>query len=472
MTKRSLSVLLVVMLAGCQMATRTVKPAPLEQEGELWVYLQPLPAQAERLEFTIESMTARGADGSEIPLTLLFAEVTGTNASRQRLVARGRLPRGEYAGISLRVKKAALGGEGGTRSDLLPPVDPVKVAVPFSIPRAGAKVVTLDLDFSRSLEKGFGFKPALSGAVPPMPLVERLGFVSCTGSDVITVFDQRTRRVVAVLAAGRDPRGMAIDPLAGRLYVALSGEDQVAQYDLVSGSELGRARLQPGDRPSEVGLTTDGKLLLTTNTGSNTASFVDPFALVELGRVRAGQEPTALLMDRQGRRAYAFNRGTANVTIIDTTDTSGRSVPRTVALEGEPARAALNRAGDRMYLAAPMSANLSVLAVPSLAVLSRIYVGFRAVSVHVNPRNDYVYVSQGGSGTIQIFSPMTPLPVDRWQLPGEAVWMTTDTLDDVLFTVVPSTKEGVGVEQTARKVLPGFDVGDDPYAVVLAGPRD
>jgi YVTN family beta-propeller protein len=469
MTIRSLSVLLAVTLAGCQMATRTVKPAPLEQEGELWVYLQPLPGQAERLEFTIESLVARSADGAETPLTLVLADVTGANASRQRLFARGRLPRGDYAGLSLRVKRAVLGAEGGARSDLLPPAEPVKVAAPFSLPRGGAKVLVLDLDFSRSLEKGFGFKPALSGAVPPMPLVERLGFVSCTGSDVISVFDQRTRRVVAVLAAGRDPRGMAVDPLGARLYVALSGEDQVAAYDLVSGAELGRARLQPGDRPSEVGVTPDGKLLVTTNTGSASASFVDPFALVELSRVRTGQEPTALLVDRQGRRAYAFNRGTANVTIIDT---ASRSVAGTVSLEGEPARAALNRAGDRMYLAAPMSTNMSVLAVPSLAVLSRIYVGFRAVSVHVNPRNDYVYVSQGGSGTVQVFSPMTPLPIDRWQLPGEAVWMATDTLDDVLFAVVPSTKEGVGVEQTARKVLPGFDVGDDPYAVVLAGPRD
>jgi DNA-binding beta-propeller fold protein YncE len=302
-----------------------------------------------------------------------------------------------------------------------------------------------------------------------MPLVERLGFVSATGSDAITVFDQRTRQAVGVLATGRDPRGMAIDPLQARLYVALGGEDQVAAYDLVSGAELGRVRLQPGDRPSELGVTADGRLLVTANTGSNSASFVDPFALVELSRVRTGQEPTSLLMDRTGRRAYLFNRATTNVTVVDT---GTRSVAGNFPLEGEPARAALNRIGDRMYVVGPMSAYMSVLAVPSMAVLSRIYVGFRAVSVHVNPRNDYVYVSQGGEGSVQVFSPMTSLPVGRWQLPGEAVWMASDVLDDVLFAVVPSSRETSGVEQTARRVLPGFDVGDEPYSVVLAGPRD
>jgi DNA-binding beta-propeller fold protein YncE len=471
MTCRNPSVLLPLLLAfaGCTMATRTVKQAPLDQEGELWVYLQPLPAQAERLEFTLEAVLASKSDGAEVPLTISLAEVTGRNASRQRLLARGRVPAGEYAGLLLRVKKVALGGEGGAKADLLPPAEPVKVSTPFRVDRGRARVLVLELQYARSFEKGFGFKPDFSGAVPAMPLVERLGFVSNTGSDAVTVFDQRTRRAVAVLATGRDPRGMAIDPLQARLYVALGGEDQVAAYDLVTGAELARARLQPGDRPTEIGLTPDGKLLVTTNTGSSTASFVDPFALVELSRVRTGQEPTALLVDRGGRRAYAFNRATTNVTVLDT---GTRSVAGTFPLEGEPARAALNRAGDRMYVVSPMSAYMAVLAVPSMAVLSRIYVGFRAVSVHVNPRNDYVYVAQGGDGAVQVFSPMTPLPVDRWQLPGEAVWMATDAVDDLLFAVVPSTRETVGVEQTGRRVLPGFDVGDDPYAVILAGPRD
>jgi hypothetical protein len=125
-----------------------------------------------------------------------------------------------------------------------------------------------------------------------------------------------------------------------------------------------------------------------------------------------------------------------------------------------------------MYVVMPMSAYMSVLAVPSMALLSRTYVGFRSVSVHVNLRNDYVYVSQGGDGAVQVFSPVTPLPVDRWQLPGEAVWVAADAVDDLLFAVLPSVKQAVAIEQTGRRILPGFDVGDDPYAVVLAGPRD
>jgi DNA-binding beta-propeller fold protein YncE len=347
--------------------------------------------------------------------------------------------------------------------------DPARVAAPFAVARVRARVVAIDFQPGQSMDKDFGFKPTFVGAVPAMPMVELLGFVSNTGSDAITVFDQHARRAVAVLAAGRDPRGMAIDTLANRLFVALSGDDQVASYDLITGAELGRARLQPGDRPAELGLTADGRLLVTTNAGSNSVSFVDAFGLVELTRVRAGQEPTVLLMDRMGRRAYVFNRGTSNVTVVDT---ATRAAVGTFPLEGEAARAAISRNGDRMYVVTPLSAHMTVLAVPSMAVLNRLYVGYQAVSVHVNPRTDYVYVSQGGAGTIQVFAPLAPLPSGRLELAGQATWLATDVLDDVLYAVVPSERSVAGVEQNARKVVPGFDVGEDPYAAALAGPRN
>ena len=463
------AVLIVPLLAACQMTARQVKLAPLETEGEAWVYLQALPEQAARLEFTVESLSAVRADGSEIPLQVGMADVSGKEAHRQRLLASGRIPTGDYTGLSLRVKKAALGGEDGTRANLLPPSEPVKINLPFGVARRRARVVWLALQFGQSVEKGFGFRPSFTAAVPPMPLVERLGFVSATGSDVVTVFDRVTRQVVAVVPTGRDPRGLALDRIQGRLYVALGGEDQVAALDVITGDELGRARLQPGDQPMEVGITQDGRLLVVTNPGSNTVSFVDAAGLFELNRVRVGQQPTALLMDRAGKRAFVLNKGSSSITALDL---AARAAVGNVATEPAPARAALNRAGDRMYVVAPGSSYMAVLAVPGLAPLSRIYVGFGAVSVHVNPRTDFAYVSQGDVGGLQVFLPLSPMPMDRLELPGPATWLAIDDLDDVLVTVIPSRREAAGVELTGRKTLPGMDVGEAPYAVVLTGQRN
>jgi len=468
-TRLAVAVSAVVLLAGCQMAARSVKQAPLDAEGELWVYLQELSPQAERLAFTVDSLAAVRSDGQEFPLAVSLTSVSGATDRRQRLLATGRLPPGEYTALSLRVGKATLAAEeGAPPSSLLSPVEPVRVQVSFAMTRARARLVALTLDFARSLDKGYGFRPALTGAVPPLPLVELLGFATGTATDTVTVFDKQSRQVVAVLAAGRDPKGLAVDRQQGRLYVALSGGDEVAAYDLVTGEEQARARLQPGDRPQELGLSHDGRTLVVTCPGSNGVAFVDAQSLVEVGRARAGIQPTALVMDRSGRRAYALNQGSSNITILDV---GGRAAAGSITTEGAPARAAFNRAGDRLFVVSPTSAYMNVLAAPGFARVNQVFVGFNAVSVHVDPRTDWVYVSMGDTGQLQLFAPLAPMPVGRVDLPGSAPFLAIDNAYDVMIGAVPGQKGLFFMELTSRRVLPLLDTGTAPYGAAVVGER-
>jgi DNA-binding beta-propeller fold protein YncE len=464
------AVSVAALVAACQMATRSVKAPPLDAEGEVWAYLQELPSQATRLDFTVESLAASRADGQEFPLRLAFTDVSGKEERRQRLLATGRLPPGEYAGFSVRVKKATLASDDGSpAANLLVPTEAVKVAARFTVSRARARVVTLSLQYGASLDKGFGFRPAFTGAVPSMPLVELLGFATATGSDAVTAFDKQSREVVAVLAAGRDPKGLVVDRLAGRLFVALSGGDEVAAYDIVTGEEQGRARLQPGDRPQELGLSTDRRTLVVTNPGSNTVAFVDAQGLVEVGRTRTGLQPTALLMDRQGRRAYAFNQGGSSITIVDV---GSRAAAGTITTSGAPARGAFSRSGDRLYVVSPSSAYMDVYAMPTASRVNQVQVGFNAVGVHVDPRTDYVYVSMGDGGQLQLFAPLAPLPVSRVELPGPATFLAIDNAYDRMFGVVPDRNALFAVDVTSRRLLPLVDTGEAPYGVAVVGERN
>lgn len=456
------------LLTSCQMATRNLKPPPLDSEAEAWVYLESLPFQASRLRFTIDSVAATRSDGSETPLALEVSEVSGADGARQRRLAWGRIAPGEYVGLSLRVKNATLAGDEGAPSNLLVPDQAVRIAVPFAVSRARAKVVSLKLQYERSLDKGFGFTPSFLATVPAMPLPQLLGFATDTGSDSIVVFDKSTMQVVAALPTGRDPLGIAVDPLRGRVFVALSGADEVGCHDLLTGEDLGRARLQPGDRPQEVALSGDGRLLLTTNAGSNSVSFVDPSSLVEVERARTGIQPTALLVDRSGKRAYAFNQGSNSITVVDL---AARAAAGTIPTEGTPARGAFNRAGDRMYVVSPSSAYMTVLSMPTHATQSRIYVGFGASSIHVDPRTEFAYVSMGDTGELQLFAPLTPLPVGRVALPGPATWLAIDDTFNRLLLVIPSKGGVASMEITSRKVLPMLEAGRSPYAAMVAGER-
>ena len=463
---RAAAVLLVLALSGCATATRSARPGPLEGEGEVWVYLQPLPRQAERLAFSLESVAAARAEGGEVPLGLAAAEHAGREPGRQRLLATGRLPPGSYTGLLVKFRKATLAGESGA-SSLLVPAEPALLSAPFAVARGQALVLQLTLEPGKAVEKDFAFVPAFAAAVPGRPLPELTGLCSVTGAHALAVFDKRTRMVTGVAPTGREPQGLVLDPRGDRVYVALSGEDQVQALDLVTGAALASIRLQPGDRPREVGLTPDGRTMVVVNYGSNTASFADPGALLELNRVTTGQQPSALLVDRSGRRAYVFNRGSSSITVLDL---ASRSLAATLATEPEPLRGALNLAGTRMFVVFAGSPYLVAYSLPDLKVASRVHVGMGATGVKVDPRTGLVYVARD-QDRLDAYNPLSFLPVYAIDTPGPATTMAVDEAYNALFAVVPGERSVAVVDLVNRRPLGAMEVADEPYQVAVAGER-
>ena len=155
---------LLSFLLGCPASLTGVKP-PLEEEGEVYLYIQPFPQEADRLRFTLEGVFAVTGDGREIPLTLSLAELKASDLRRQRLLAYGRLEPGPYIGVSFKVKKATLKVEEGDASLLLPE-ESVRTDFPFTINRKRAQVISLTFKYEGSVIGGFSFSPSFSGALP------------------------------------------------------------------------------------------------------------------------------------------------------------------------------------------------------------------------------------------------------------------------------------------------------------------
>ena len=62
-----------------------------------------LSQEADRLTFRLEGMSAVRGDGTTVPVSLHIAEIRGKEMKRDRLLASGELPPGQYLGISFRV---------------------------------------------------------------------------------------------------------------------------------------------------------------------------------------------------------------------------------------------------------------------------------------------------------------------------------------------------------------------------------
>jgi len=460
------SALCIFALVGCQAATSRLRP-PLEEEGEVYLYIQPYPQEAERLRFSIEGMSAVSDDGREFPLEVSLREIRPNDLRRQRLLASGKVPPGLYTGFSLKAKKAILKGEEG-EAELLVPDQPARTDFSFNVIRKRAYIILLTFKYEGSIS-GVSFIPTFSAFVPAKPIISLAGYVTNTGSNNITVFDKRLGQAVGVIATGRGPVGMALDQRLRRVYVALSGEDAVEVIDVSMGEIINRARLSQGDRPQELALTPDGRLLLVVNAGSNTVSFIDANSFFELGRVNVGNGPHSILIDpNTGRRAYVFNTLSSTLSILDIPN---RKIVTALSTDPSPLRGQFNRRGDRLYVIHELSNYLTVIDPSSLSTLRRFQVGIGATSIKVDNRTDLVFIGRKNDITTGVYDPLSFVPVDIIRTGGTIGYMTIDGEENNLYLVNEGKKSLMVSNLVRKKMVYEIDVGESPYWVVVMGER-
>ncbi len=366
---KNLLLLLTVFLflAGCHLPPQQAKPV-LDEEGETYLYIRPFSHEAERLRFTLETVSAVRGDGVEIPLALRLAELRGSEMNRQRFLASKPLPPGIYKGFSVKVKNAFLKGEEG-ESALLLPEEPSRVDFAFEVKKTTARLVALTLDYDKSLRGGVRFSPVFSATIPGRPLATLTGYVTNYGANTITVFDKKSGEAVDVIQTGRGPAGIVLDQRLRKAYVVISGDDAIEVIDVAAGTIVNRIRLNPGDAPRDLALTPDGNILITANTGSNTISMIDPSSLVEFARIKVVNRPASVTVDRAGKRAYVFNTLSNNITVLDIPN---RVAVSTIPTESAPLRGDFTRKGDKFIIFHQWSPYLLVFDPVSLSQLKRV----------------------------------------------------------------------------------------------------
>jgi YVTN family beta-propeller protein len=458
---------LALIAAGCSMLTPRVRRAPLENEGEVLVYLEPWPQEAGRLGFEVASLAAVHADGPPLALELKLTDLPGTEATRQRLFARGRLPPGSYRGLDVAVGRATLVGPEG-QTQLLVGKEPTAIAGGFEVRKGRVTVLSLALQYDASVQAAYAFSPRFHMTIPARPMPQLYGLAANEGDGDLTLFDKRRRTVFSVVSAGREPQGVAFGPVPGRLYVALSGEDQVAVLDAITTEPLPSILLAAGDRPRELAVSPDGRLLLVLNHGSNSLAFVDPAAGREIGRVATGQAPTSLLVDRSFRRAYVLNQGSSTLTVVDI---ATRTVAGSTGTDPLPVRAQLNRAGDRLYLIHAGSSQMNVYSLPDLRLLNRLNVGLGASALKIDPRSDLIYLAKRDDRRLYVYDAFSLIPVDFFDVEAGVTWLAIDDNENTLLALMPGPRAVAVVDLASRRQVGTALVGDDPYMVAVAGER-
>jgi len=465
MKRLCISLLLLAIFSGCQAKSVLVKPALIE-EGELVAYLRPLPQEAEPLAFILEGISAEKEEGGSYPLTLSLKEIRGEKPQRQRFLASADLPPGKYAGLSFKIKTASIKGEEGPAA-LLVPEEPVTIAFPFQVAKRKALLLSLALDYRKSVGGGYRFSPVFSIFVPDRPPVGLLGYAVNAGYNNITVFDKKAGQVVGVIATGREPSGIALDQRSRRVYVTLAEDDSIEVVDAEAWDVVRRLQLQTGDHPREPALSRDGSTLFTANAGSDSVSVVDTISLIEVNRIRVGQGPHSILMDREGKRAYVFNALSNTISVIDVVS---RALAATITTQPGPLRGQFNRNGNRLYVIHEYSPYLAVFDPSSPSVQRKIFVGAGMTAIKVDERTDLTYVGRKPD-VMEILDPFSLFPVETVPIGGQISNMAIDGDESNLYLVLPDRKVLSVLGLISRKMALEIDIGEGTGWVALMGER-
>lgn len=456
-------------LSGCQMKSALLKPVAPEapDNGEVFLYTQPFPQEADRLMFSLDAVFAVRDDGMSLPLALSLSEYKARDLKRQRLMASGLLPPGHYTGFSFKVRNASLEAEEG-EANLLVPEGPVKVEFPFDVSKETSYVMWLKFNYAQSISKGVSFNPSFSVFFPERPVAGLLGYAANYDSNNITVFDKKSLHVIGVITSGRGPGGIAIEQNLRRAYVTLAVDDSVDVIDMTSGEVINNIKLSPGDSPRGPAFTPDRRLLLTANTRSDTVSVIDPSSLIELTRVPVGNGPNSVVIDPAGRRAYAFNTLSSTISVIDLASSSVVSV---ISTEPGPLWGQFNREGNKLYVIHEWSSYITVIDPFSLSVLSRVRAGMGVNALKLDTRTNLLYVGKKDTGLIEVYDPFSSFAVDYINGGPSASYMTIDSEENKLYLVNQETNTLTVVDIVSKKVVSIIDVGRKPNWVTIMGER-
>jgi YVTN family beta-propeller protein len=431
------------------------------------LYVQPFPQEADRLRFKIESISVRRSDDTEFPVSMKLTELRGREMTGQRLLGTGVVPPGSYTGFSIKIKEAMLRVEDGEAALLLPDA-PVRIDFPFNVSRKRGYVVWFELRPGESLKTGFSFSPAFSVFMPARPIAGLTGYATNSGSNNISVFNKRTGQVTGVIATRGGPTGMALDQRGRKAYVALPGQDMIEVIDVNVGEVMDRIMLNTGDRPRELALTPDGRVLLSANTGSNTVSVIETPTLFESRRITVGNGPNSILVDPSGRRAYVFNSLASSISVLDIPN---KALLTTISTDPGPLRGQFNKRGDRFYVIHELSSYLSIIDGRTLSTVKRVNVGMGMNFIKVDTVTDLLYMGRTRDATVGVYEPNSFVPMDYIRTDGGTRYLTIDVDENNLVMVGAHLPRLTNTNLVSRKSVVTLDIGDAPYWVTVMGER-
>jgi YVTN family beta-propeller protein len=180
---------------------------------------------------------------------------------------------------------------------------------------------------------------ALSGChrnrFPSYPANYReFAYVSNGDPGTVTVLDLVYLRQDRVLQVGRQPSGLAVNPVRNEVYAVNSGSDTISVIDTTENAVA--ATIGVHRSPFFIEVAPDGKRAYVPNSGSNSVSVIDLDKRREIAVAAAGEGPGVARVAPDNRTLVVSNRIAGSVSVYSISDSPTHPLQFREAFSGCP----------------------------------------------------------------------------------------------------------------------------------------
>jgi YVTN family beta-propeller protein len=316
---------------------------------------------------------------------------------------------------------------------------------------------------------------------------ERLYVSDESGGNVVVV-DPVAGKVVATIAVGRRPRGIAVSADLARLYVALSGSPN-------GGPNVDESKLPPPDRrfdgigvvdlqshklintfpsnadPETFAISHDGKTLYTSNEDTGMLSAIDLVSGSIRATVAVGSEPEGVAVSQDDRIVYTACETSNQVYAVDTRT---MKVIATITTAARPRSVLLLSKSHTGYVTDEFGGSITVFSTENYQVLKNILLGdpklVRPMGIVSSADGQLLYVTTGRAGALLEIDAASGAILRTIDSVGKRPWGVALSRDGrKAYTANGPAGDISVVDLAAGKVESRIAVGGSPWGIVSAG---
>lgn len=295
-------------------------------------------------------------------------------------------------------------------------------------------------------------------------------------ANTVSVISTATNAVVSTIKVGKEPRGIAVNPVTPTAYITNFEDDTLSVINTATSTVTDTIPLREGTvqkGPQGIVVSPDGAKIYVVNGHDNSVSVVNPLTKTVTTNIPVGLQPQDIALTKDGSRAFVTNYGGNSVSVINTqTDT----VTATIAVGKGPDGIATSPLSDSTHayvahFAEPDGTAFAIDTSTNTTVGNALTLSFQPTKVTFAPNGKKVYISNFLADLVSVIDPVANTILSSLSVADhpEGIAITPNG-KRIYVALYGDNGSGsfIQVSSTISSIAEFIEVDEGPFALAIA----